>query len=173
MIDEPRQDETTAPPTPIIPWDSGGVLPGFTLTPTQQEWLHKQLGRDLPPEVYRDSMTGHRILVAPKPVSERWGGMLFKPRSAQEREQAEMGVGWVVSVGPLVGAAGAPHPTGVLTRHPADLLGRQVIYQQYAGTNIKTNEEDTEFGGKFSLLVLTDRDVLQVGRLDEEFPLAD
>jgi hypothetical protein len=73
-----------------------------------------------------------------------------------------MGSGWVVSVGPLVGRTGAPHPVGVLCRHPSDLLGRLVLYQMYAGTNLRTSQEDTEFGGQFSLVVLTDRDILQV-----------
>jgi co-chaperonin GroES (HSP10) len=136
------------------------VSRGQTLPPERRAALHAKLGRELSPEVYDLILTGHRVLVVPEPVSERTKGLLYKPRSAIEREQLEMGAGWVIAVGPLAGQLGAPHPVGAHCDHPADLLGRRVLFKAYSGVNLRTSEEDTEFGGQYALLVLTDRDLL-------------
>jgi co-chaperonin GroES (HSP10) len=146
----------------------GGVLSGFVLSVSGIAELEKRIGRSLPPELWTRHLTGHRILVVPEPVSERTRGLLYKPRSAIEREQLEMGAGWVVAVGPLVGQEGAPHPVGVLCSHPTSLLGRHVLFRQYSGVNLKTSQEDTEFGGPYALIVLTDRDVLSVSSAEDE-----
>lgn len=161
---ETQMPGSLSPATPgIIPWGPDGLAPGFVLSPDLRPWLHTVIGRELHPDLYRMHPQGHRLLVVPDPVSERTGsGMLYKPRSAQERQELMMGAGRVVAVGPLVGAAGAPHPVGLLCNHPADLLGRHIYYESYAGTTIRTNEEESEFGEKFSLVMLTDRDILAV-----------
>lgn len=137
-----------------------GILPGLTLPPGPRRVdLAALLGRELPPEVWDQQLTGHRLLVVPEPVSERIaGGLLWKPRSVQKRQELEMGAGWVLSVGPCVGQPGAPHPVGLLCTQPADLLGAHVVFKQYSGTNLRISEEDTEFEG--NLICLTDRDVL-------------
>lgn len=143
------------------------LLEGFVLTKDRHDALAERLGRTLSDEVWSYAMTGHRVLIVPEPVSERHKGLLYKPRSAVDREELEMGAGYVISVGPCVGQPGAPHPVGVLCEHPSELLGRRVLYRQHSGTIIKTTEEDTEFGGQFALIVLTDRDLLAVGRQKE------
>ena len=124
--------------------------------------LLAKIGRELHPEVWELRMVGYRMLVVPEPAGETYKGLIHKPRSAQEREALEMGAGYVIAVGPLVGsderANGLAGAVGL--SHPADLLGARVLYRAYAGTNLRTNEEDAEFGGKFSLTVLTDRDIL-------------
>jgi co-chaperonin GroES (HSP10) len=136
-----------------------GLVPGSTLPPSRRAALAKKLGRDLPEEVWSQHLTGHRLLVVPEPVSERTaGGVLFKPRSTVKRQELEMGAGWVIAVGPLVGQPGAPHPGGLMCLRPEDALGAHVLYKQYSGTNLKVSEEDTEFEG--NLIVLTDRDCL-------------
>lgn len=157
---------TAAPGTSVgtVSVDSSGsvrgILPGSTLPPgPRRASLAVLLGRDLPEEVWAQQLTGHRLLVVPEPVSERVaGGLLWKPRSVQKRQELEMGAGWVLSVGPCVGQPGAPHPVGVLCTAPTDLLGAHVLFKQYSGTNLRISDEDTEFEG--NLLILTDRDVL-------------
>lgn len=153
---------------------SGAVLPplgfGVHLPPhpgcclpegPRRNALHAALGRTLPDEVWELHLTGFRILVAPEPVGERHKGLLWKPRSAVERESLAMGAGWVIAVGPEVGSTPQAPPAGALNcPHPVDILGAKVVFRAYSGANLKTSEEDTEFGGQFSLLVLTDRDIL-------------
>jgi len=136
---------------------------GFFLDEPTRKRLAEKLGRELSPEIWEHQLAGHRVLIVPEPVAERTKGLLYKPRSAVEREQMEMGAGWVIAVGPLVGAPGAPHPVGVCCDDPRDLLGRHVLYRSFSGVNLKTSEEDHEFGGQFALIVLTDRDILAVG----------
>jgi len=136
---------------------------GFCLDEPTRKRLHERIGRELPSEVWEHSPVGHRLLIVPEVVSERTQGMLYKPRTAIDREALEMGAGWVVAVGPLVGAPGAPHPVGIVCEHPRDLLGKHVLFKSHSGVNIKTDQDDTEFGGKHALLVLTDRDILAVG----------
>lgn len=137
-----------------------GILPGLVLPfGLRRAALAILLKRDLPAEVWEQQLTGHRVLVVPEPVSEQMaGGLLYKPRSVQKRQELEMGAGWVIAVGPCVGQPGAPHPVGVLCTEPAALLGAHVLFKQYSGTNLRISDEDTEFEG--NLIVLTDRDLL-------------
>ena len=152
-----------------IPWDRGGVLPGATLSPTQQERLHKLIGRVLPPVVYAHTMSGRRVLVAPEPVRHKTEGGLWKPTSVREREQMEMGAGWVVAAGPLVGSDHCGHNAGsILCKSPEDLLMRHVIYQVHAGGNLKLSDDDTEFGGETAIVVMTDMDIWMVGPVSED-----
>jgi hypothetical protein len=65
----------------------------------------------------------------------------------------------VIAVGPLAGDGKAPHPTGIICAHPTDLLGLHVYYQMWAGKVFRTDDDDQEFEGKDSLIVLTDRDI--------------
>jgi hypothetical protein len=143
------------------------------LPPERRPALHEKLGRDLGPEVWDLHMTGHRLLIAPEPVSDRMGsGLLYKVRSQKDREALEMGAGWIIGAGPLAGfmgeGAGAQaYPVGLLLRRgtedptsPGVLLGLHVLYRQYSGINLKTNAEDAEFGGTHSLIVLPTRDIL-------------
>jgi hypothetical protein len=139
------------------------ILQGACLNPEERDRLAKKLGRVLSEEVWQHSITGHRILVCPEPVSDRFKGLIYKPRSATEREGLEMGAGWIIAVGPLAGSGDEWFPGGLIAKAPADLLGLHVIFKSHNGVNIKTSEEDTEFGGQFSLLVMTTRDILMVG----------
>lgn len=70
----------------------------------RRDALHQALGRTLPDEVWDLRLVGFRILVAPEPVVDRHKGLLYKPRSAVEREQLAMGAGWIIGVGPEVGS---------------------------------------------------------------------
>lgn len=139
---------------------TAGILPGSTLPPgPRRVALETLLGRTLPSEVWDQQLTGHRLLVVPEPVSDRVaGGLLWKPRSVQKRQELEMGAGYVISVGPFVGQPGAQHPVGLQCVEPAHALGIHVIFKQYSGTSLRISEEEAEFEG--SLLVLTDRDIL-------------
>lgn len=137
------------------------IAPGVVLPATRRAALHALLGRTLTEDAWAENLTGHRVLVAPEPVAERTKGLLYKPRSAVEREQLEMGAGWIIAAGPLAGQAESQqHPVGLISQTADDLLGLHVIYRQYSGINLKTTEEDTEFGGQFALVLLTDRDIL-------------
>ena len=136
---------------------------GLLLDPELRPSLYEWLGREMNPDVWEYRVTGHRVLIVPTPVSEKWKGILYKPRSAHEREALEAGSGCVIGVGARVGQPGAPHPVGVECDNPSDLLGRFVLFRQLQGVNLRTNEEDSEFGGQHSLLVMTDRDILSVG----------
>lgn len=132
----------------------------FVLEHHRRKLLHEKLGRELPSEVYEQILTGRRILVAPQPVDEKWG-LLWKPRSATEREKLQMGAGWVLAVGPLVGTPGAPHVAGsVLCDKPEDLLGCRVLFKAYTGVALQLEKEEDEWGG--SLVVMTDCDVLAI-----------
>ena len=133
------------------------IQEGATLPLPLRKMLHEKIGRELPAEIYQQQITGRRILVAPHPVDEKVG-LLWKPRSATEREKLQMGAGWVVSVGPQVGTP-APNIAGsVLCEHPSDLLGKRVLYKAYTGVALQLEKEEDEWGG--SLVVMTDCDVL-------------
>ena len=136
---------------------------GFMLDPELRPALSAWLGRELLPDVWRHCPTGHRILVVPTPSTDTYKGLIVKPRSVQEREAMEAGSGCIIGVGPRVGKPGAPHPVGVECEDPRDLLGQFVIFRKMGGVNIETTEEDSEFGGKHALLMLTDRDILLLG----------
>ena len=139
------------------------ILKGHSLSPEQRDALAKRLGRVLAEEVWDHTVTGHRILICPEAVQDKYKGLLYKPRSATEREGLEMGAGWIIAVGPLAGSGDDWYPGGLLCEHPSDLLGLHVVFKSHSGTTIKTSEEDTEFGGQFALLVMTTRDVLMIG----------
>ncbi|MCI0408603.1 MAG: hypothetical protein L0191_08575 [Acidobacteria bacterium] len=140
-----------------------GLLMGATLPPALRAKLYELIGRELPDSVWEHTPTGSRILVAPEPVSETTsGGVLWKPRSMVERQKMEMGAGWIIAVGPHAGDL-APHPGGMMTATgPADLLGLHVLFKSYSGVSLRIAEDEEEFGG--SLLVMTDRDILAVGK---------
>jgi len=137
---------------------------GFLLDPELRPALYKWMGRTPNPDLWEQHVTGHRVLIVPTPVLETWKGILYKPRSAHEREQLEAGSGCVVAVGSRVGKPGAPHPVGVECDDPRDLLGRFVLFRQLQGVNLRTSEDDSEFGGQHALIMLTDRDILSVGQ---------
>lgn len=139
------------------------IVQGVSLSLMQRDHLAKRLGRVLSEEVWTHSITGHRVLIVPEPVADRYKGLLYKPRSATEREGLEMGAGWIIAVGPLAGSGDDWYPGGILCKHPSDLLGLHVIFKSHNGINLRTSEEDTEFGGQFSLLVMTTRDILAIG----------
>lgn len=137
------------------------LVVGSSLPEPLRKILHEKIGRELPEEVYAQRITGRRILVAPQPVDERWG-LLWKPRSMTEREKLQMGAGWVIAVGPLVGSAGIPHVAGsVLCDAPEDLLGHRVLFKAYTGTALQLSQDEDEWGG--SLVVMTDCDCLAIG----------
>lgn len=137
------------------------LVVGSSLPVPLRAVLHSKLGRELPAEVYAQQLTGRRILVAPQPVDEKWG-LLWKPRSMTEREKLQMGAGWVIAVGPLVGSVGAPHVAGsVLCDEPEDLLGRRILFKAYTGVALQLSQDEDEWGG--SLVVMTDCDVLGIG----------
>jgi hypothetical protein len=137
------------------------LVTGTQLDEESRKRLHEKLGRELPAEIWEYQMTGARILVVPEPVAERTRGMLYKPRSAVERESLEMGSGWVIAVGPWVGDPNShpPYPGGVDGPGEA-LLGHKILYRSHQGVSIKTSDEDPDYGGQYALLCMTDRDVL-------------
>jgi hypothetical protein len=139
------------------------ITEGSCLDAEQREALAKKIGRTLPDEVWAHSVSGHRILICPEPVSDRFKGLIYKPRSATEREGLEMGAGWIIAVGPLAGSGDDWFPGGLFCKEPQDLLGLHVIFKSHSGVTIRTNEEDDEWGGKAALLVMTTRDILMVG----------
>ena len=143
-------------------WE-GGLMLGYQLSPEQKEALAKKIGRILPAEIWEHSISGHRILICPEPVADRFKGLIYKPRSAQEREGLEMGAGWIIAVGPMAGQEDGWYPGGLRSMTPSILLGRHVIFKSHSGVTIRTNEEDDEWGGKAALLVMTTRDILMVG----------
>ena len=139
------------------------LLEGFTLDEPRRKLLHEKLGRELPAEVYAQTITGHRILIVPEPVEEK-SGLLFKPRSSIEREKLAMGAGWIVSVGAFAGQLDSPyravHPGHVIASHPSELLGKRILFKAYSGVSLRLEENEDEFGG--SLQILTDREILAI-----------
>jgi co-chaperonin GroES (HSP10) len=131
-------------------------------TPERLEALTKRLGFALPDEIWNLSMVGCRLLVAPETVQETTSGGIVKPRSAIERQKLEMGSGYIIAAGPAAGKWPELGPAGALDlKIVGRLEGLKVIYRAFAGVNIKTTQDDDEFvGGKYELVVLSDRDVL-------------
>jgi hypothetical protein len=137
------------------------LVEGSSLDEPRRKILHEKIGRELPDEVYQQRITGRRILVAPQPTDEKWG-LLWKPRSTTEREKLQMGAGWVIAVGPLVGKAGAPHVAGsVLCDAPEDLLGHKILFKAFTGVALQMSADEDEWGG--SIVCMTDCDVLAIG----------
>lgn len=143
------------------------IARGYTVAPQNRAELHQRLKREIPEAVYGLHMQGHRMLVALDPADEMYRGVLLKPKRAVEREQTEMGSGWVVAVGPVVGQPGAPHPVGLMCDAPEDALGLHVYFQMWTGKVFRTDEDDEEFSGTMSLVVLTDKDIQSC---DEQVP---
>jgi hypothetical protein len=99
------------------------------------------------------------MLVAKDKAEDMFRGVIAKPKRAVQDEQNQMGSGWVVSVGPLVGAGNAPHPVGIICTRATDMLGRHVYFGMWAGNVFRTDEGDEEFKSKDSLVIMTDRDI--------------
>lgn len=135
------------------------VLPGFSVPTNERLALYRRLRRPLPEAVFDVQMQGHRLLVAQDKVSEMARGIIHKPKSTVDEEQRSSGSGYIVSVGPLCGQDGAPHPVGIVCDNPYDLLGKHVYYGMHAGKVFRTDDDDEEYGGKVHLIILTDRDI--------------
>ncbi len=132
---------------------------GYSVSGADRFKIEIELKRDLPKELFEMSVCGHRALVGMDRADEMYKGLIQKPKSAIDAEQVAAGSGWVIAVGPLFGAAGAPHPSGVQCDDPRDMLGRHVYFQMWQGKVFRTDDDDEEFSGKLSLVLLTDRDI--------------
>jgi chaperonin GroES len=87
---------------------------------------------------------GDRLVVKPSPREEMTKSGIVLPDTVKERPQE----GTVLSVGP-----GRTLDDG--TREPMELkAGQKILFQKYAGTEFKLDEED--------LLILSQKDVLAV-----------
>ena len=87
---------------------------------------------------------GDRLVVKPSPREEMTKSGIVLPDTVKERPQE----GTVLSVGP-----GRTLDDG--TREPMELLvGQKILFQKYAGTEFKLEEEE--------LLILSQKDVLAV-----------
>jgi len=87
---------------------------------------------------------GDRIVVKPTPREEMTKSGIVLPDTAKERPQA----GTILSVGP-----GRTLDDG--KREPMEVTpGQKVLFQKYAGTEFKLDEED--------LLILSQKDILAV-----------
>jgi chaperonin GroES len=87
---------------------------------------------------------GDRIVVKPTPREEMTKSGIVLPDTAKERPQE----GTILSVGP-----GRTLDDG--TREPMEVSpGQKVLFQKYAGTEFKLDEED--------LLILSQKDILAV-----------
>lgn len=87
---------------------------------------------------------GNRILIKVKETEEKTKGGIFIPQTAQEKTQR----GIVESVGP-----GRKNDKGELIT-PEVKAGDEIIYDKYAGTQIKIDEAD--------FLILSSDDVLAI-----------
>ncbi len=135
------------------------IYEGYRMDKVQRILVEQKLQRTLPNELFNMDLTGHRCLVGMDRADEMYKGLIQKPKSAIDAEQVAAGAGWVISVGPFFGAAGAPHPVGLQCKDPRDMLGRHVYFQMWQGKVFRTDEDDEEFSGKLSLVLLTDRDI--------------
>lgn len=88
---------------------------------------------------------GNRVLVKRSEAKATRGGILL-PESAQEKPKQ----GEVVAVGP-----GKMDEEGRLTPMNVE-VGDQVLFNKYAGSEVKTEETDAEY------LIMTEEDILGV-----------
>jgi len=137
-----------------------GILRGYTVAYTGEILdVEEHLKRTLDSRVYELQMTGHRCLVGKDKADSMYKGVLHKPMRSVEDEENEMGSGWIIAVGPLFGDGKAPHPTGVVCEDPRDMLCKRVYFQMWCGKVLRTDEDDSEFESKDSLIIMTDRDL--------------
>ena len=88
---------------------------------------------------------GNRVLIKRSQVKTTKGGILL-PDTAQEKPKE----GEVVAVGPgKVDMDGRVHPMNVS-------VGDKILFTTYAGTEVKTDEQDVEY------LIMSEEDILGV-----------
>jgi hypothetical protein len=110
--------------------------------------------RDIHPDTFTFKLTGHRCLVLLDIIPESYGGVLL-PDAYRDREV--MGAGVVIMCGAEVGYGSLPYPGGV-SCHPADLLGKHVVFGSNAGRPLRLDFiRDGNYIGE--LLVIADRDL--------------
>jgi hypothetical protein len=131
----------------------GGLHSSYTVKP---ELFYELTGLRLHPKILKVKPQGSRLLVLLNPPPAEYGGIVL-PQQWRDTERG--GSGWVISVGPLVGA-GCPHPGGPLCDHPGDLLYHQVIFGAYVGKIVRVDLLDRE--AKSPYITMTDRDIWHV-----------
>lgn len=138
---------------------------GYTVDSTIFEKLiSKHAGKDrrLAPPVYDMPMNGSRMLIIRDLAPEEYrmdedGPPIMIPDTAAKDPP---GIGFVVSVGDMVGQGQAPHPHGIQCETPADMLYQRVVFGMWSGKEFRVNF--LQRGYECNFWVLTDRDVWMV-----------
>ena len=119
-------------------------------------------GQEPDSDIFTIYPTGNLIhVLLEKPPEEI--GMIKIPEYLVDLEK--MGVGYIIAVGPMAGAAAyanpSPSPIGVTSSpekdDPASLLGLHVIFGSHAGMPLRVNVMDREF--RAPVLVMTAKDI--------------
>jgi hypothetical protein len=137
------------------------LICGYNLPEAERPALEEKLGAKILPEVWDLTFTGELILVVQDLAEAMHKGVLHKPDQVRQREQTEMGSGWIIAVGPQAGQQGhGLYPSGAASTKPQDLLGRHIIYQMYVGRVLRTDTSDDEWETRQDhYVILTDRDI--------------
>ena len=122
--------------------------------------IEKALKRTLDPDIFSLCLTGRRVLVGLDKAEDMASGLIHKPRTVVDKEQSEMGSGWIIAVGPQVGEPDSMPPGGLMCSSPEEALGLHIYFQMWAGKTFRTDDADGEWAGKDSLVIMTDRDVM-------------
>jgi len=140
---------------------------GTSLPPERRGTLHAKLGREFPAEVYEAHVTGHRVLVAPVPVSTTSeSGLIVYPRSAIERAELKVSAGWIIAAGPLAGKDSG-YQQGALCDEPQDLLGHYVTFETYSGKAIRVSQREVSSDWDGDVYVLLDTQLMTVSREEQ------
>lgn len=137
--------------------ESAGVLGGDPPTSyfANREVLEAIVGHPIPPDVWEFVPWGHRLVVVREDAADVSPGGIIIPSTAKPQYTR----GWVVSAGHQVGWE-SPHFPNTCPLPPWALVGRKVMFGNFAGTAL---QPDTEFGprgthtGKY--VILSDADL--------------
>lgn len=131
-----------------------------------QSRLEKIVGRELDPFYFKCYPCGSKLHIVVEKVPEKYG-MISTTEQYRESAQRAMGVGYVMSAGPLAGKQQPGPIQGVLCDNPEDLLCQHVIFGGNVGIPIRISVRHSEFDAE--VLAVDCKNVLSV--IDDPTPL--
>ena len=111
---------------------------GVTCWFADREVLESVVGHPIPADIWTFVPWGHRLVVVREDPAETSAGGIIIP-SVAKRPYTR---GWVISAGHQVGEPSVHYPNAC-PLHGSDLIGRKVMFGNFAGTVLAP---DTEFG---------------------------
>lgn len=109
---------------------------------------------------------GARMLVLKERVKEKVGS-IFISENAQGLQQ--VGVGWIIGVGPRVGQPMPPGTIGgVECDEPEDMLGQRIVMGMVAGKVVRFTQLDTDYESDFIVLAPIDPWLIWYGDSEDD-----